>query len=152
MTTEFQREQQDRRQTALIDARVREQQQAATMSGFAQAEANIDRGRYTEHEKATVIGSTPIPHYPQGPAWCADPSGVEPPLGVDINEMQPTGEVFEVERSIAAQDAPTLEPRSPFGAQGNCGDPTAAPSAKSPGLTPKRVGSSPFTDEPPEAA
>jgi hypothetical protein len=26
-----------------------------------------------------VVGSTPVPQYPAGPNWSADPTGVEPP-------------------------------------------------------------------------
>jgi hypothetical protein len=112
MTTEHQHEQQERRETVLNDARLRQQRQGSTFSQFAQAEADIHRGRFTGHEKSTVIGSTPLAasQYPAGPIWGTADQAPEPSLGVDINEMQPTGEVFEVERSIAAQDAPTLGP------------------------------------------
>jgi hypothetical protein len=144
MTTEFQHEQEERRETLLNDARVREQQRGATLSGFAQAEANIDRGRFTANEKSTVVGASPIPQYPAA-FQQRDPVPDEPALGVDLNALEPCGEPHELKASIAAQDAPSLEP-SPFSAQGNCGDPTAAPSTKSPGDV-ESVGSPPFLKE-----
>jgi hypothetical protein len=48
-----------------------------------------------------VVGSTPAPRYPAGPNWSADPTGVEPPLGVPIDQMEPVGEAFEVAKSLA---------------------------------------------------
>jgi hypothetical protein len=157
MTTTYQEEQRERHETLEQDKRLREQQRGATYSSFADAFADEDRGgRFKAVNKTAVVGATPAPAYPAGPAWCADPTGVEPALGVDINEMQPTGEVFEVRQSLEAKQsevAPILE-HSPFSAQGNSGDPSRSPSNPlSPGLMPSS-GSSPFTDddEPPRAA
>jgi hypothetical protein len=102
MTTEFQREQEERRRTLDNDRRVREQQQGATLSDFATAEAAEDRGRFTAHEKSTVVGSTPNPAtaYPQGPAWSATELPDEPPLGVSVEDHEPTGTAAEVQASI----------------------------------------------------
>ena len=47
-----------------------------------------------------VVGSTPMPRYPAGPNWSADLTGVEPPLGVAIDEMVPTGEPHEIAASL----------------------------------------------------
>jgi hypothetical protein len=77
----------------------------ATFFGFAQAEADTPRGRFTSIEKATVIGVGP-PSYPKGPDWTVDPVGPEPSLNFDVNQMPPTGEAFEVRRSLEAQHLP----------------------------------------------
>jgi hypothetical protein len=61
-------------------------------------------GRYaTEGSKQTVIGPSPIayPAQPAGSPWRCDPCGTEPPLGIDINAQDPTGEAFEVAASSA---------------------------------------------------
>jgi hypothetical protein len=99
MTTEFQREQQERRETLENDRKVREQ------TGTFMSHTHIDDagGRFAQVNAATVIGATPVPSYPQGPAWSVDPSGVEPPLNYSVNELQPTGEPHEIAASIAAQ-------------------------------------------------
>ena len=98
-----QEEDRERREVLRNDALVRRQQeeqsesrrvfaqdqslpnQATTMHQFAQSDADVPRGRFTSHEHSTVVGGTPIPVYPPGPAWCADPGSqcVEPPLGLD---------------------------------------------------------------------
>lgn len=42
-------------------------------------------------------------HYPAQPAsspWSGDPTGIEPPLGVAIDEMEPTGTAAEVAKSL----------------------------------------------------
>jgi hypothetical protein len=66
-------------------------------------------GRY--REKQTVAGEEKATDYPRQDSaspWSgggADP-GVEAPLGVAIDEMEPTGEQFEVDRSIADLGGP----------------------------------------------
>jgi hypothetical protein len=126
MTTEHQREQQERRETLQNDRKVREQ--GTTLSQFAQAEANEVGGRFSGHEKATVVGAQESPAYPAAPNWAFDPAGVEPALGIDINAIEPTGEPHEIAASIAAQNASTLEQPPPFSsAQGNSGDSAVAP-------------------------
>lgn len=94
-------------ETVLNDARVARERNASTLAQFALSEFDEPRGRFTTTEKAAVIGVTP-PSYPKGPDWAVDPCGPEPPLGVDVNAQQPTGEGFEVERSIR-QSAPSEE-------------------------------------------
>jgi hypothetical protein len=94
MTTEAQREQQERRETLENDRRVREQQQkaASTYFAFAVAEADEPRGRFQNSGgTTTVIGSDGLPAYPQLPPsspW-AGPDMVppEPPLGYRIDQM-----------------------------------------------------------------
>jgi hypothetical protein len=88
-----QEEDQLRRETLRNDLKLRQQQeQGSTFAQFAQADANIDRGRFTAHERSTVIGSTPTPDYPAGPAWCADPGAqlLEPPLSYYDPALEPS--------------------------------------------------------------
>jgi hypothetical protein len=85
--------------------------QRTTLAQFAQADADQRRGRFDAHEKSTVIGSTPLPKYPQLPAsspWAGpDLVPTEPAFGVDINEMEPCGQPHELKASHAS-----LEPSS----------------------------------------
>jgi hypothetical protein len=100
----------------------------STYAGFAQASADEDRGgRFKTVNKTIVVGTTPAPVYPAGPAWCADPTGVEPALGTDINFVEPCGTAAEIEASIA-----TASPLECSRAQGNCGGAVAAPASSTP--------------------
>jgi hypothetical protein len=105
-----QQEEQDRRETLLNDQKVR---LGGTFLDFAQAAASDIGGRFAAHSKELVVGSTPGPIYPALPAsspWSgADPVGLEPPLGQDLNIVEPCGTPSEIEASIRA-----LEPRDPL--------------------------------------
>jgi hypothetical protein len=114
-----QEEQEDRRRTMQNDVRVREERRrmfadqsvpnlGTTFQQFAQSDADIDRGRFTTHERSTVIGSSPTSVYPPGPAWCADPGAqcVEPPLGLD-NPALESSTLSPVEESAPALEAPS---------------------------------------------
>ena len=70
--------------------------QRTTLSQFAQSDADIDRGRFTTHERSTVVGASSVPQYPAGPAWCDADQGLEPPLGVCIDAMEPCGQPHEL--------------------------------------------------------
>ena len=67
------------------------------------AEANADLelgGRFAKLTPTTVTGSTPTHQYPKLPAdspfnQAATMVPDEPPLGIDINAMEPVGEHFE---------------------------------------------------------
>jgi hypothetical protein len=48
----------------------------------------------------TVIGSTPIPQYPAGPAWTQQDQSVEPPLGVEIDAQEAVGTAQEIQASL----------------------------------------------------
>ncbi len=71
---------------------------------------NDTGGRFSAISNPTVIGSEPIVRYPQLPAsspWAGpDLVPTEPPLGVDINEMDTTGQPHEIRAS-------SLEPSTP---------------------------------------
>jgi hypothetical protein len=58
-------------------------------------------GRY--REKETITGSELVPQYPRLPAsspWASDGVGVEQPLGIDVNAMEPTGNAHEIEAGL----------------------------------------------------
>jgi hypothetical protein len=58
-----------------------------TYNQFAQSDADIPRGRFTEHERSTVVGAQPTINYPAAAAHQHDPVGQEPALGYRIDEM-----------------------------------------------------------------
>jgi len=57
-------------------------------------------GRFAKQIPQNVVGATPVPSYPAAAPWSVDPCGTEPSLGVDVNEMQPTGEPHEIAKSL----------------------------------------------------
>ena len=73
-------------------------EQRTTLSQFAQAEAAEARGRFTAHERSTVVGASSVPKYPAA-FLQYDPVPDEPALGVDINEMEPCGQPHELKAS-----------------------------------------------------
>jgi hypothetical protein len=92
-------EQRTRRETLENDRRVRAGQ---TMFGRAQADADAEYGgRFAALSKPVVVGSGPT--YPQLPAsssWSHDPVPPEPPLGIDVNAVEPVGTSAEIGRSL----------------------------------------------------
>jgi hypothetical protein len=101
----------DKLETLLNDKRVlRQQKEASTFSQFANSDANQDAGRFAAINKATVVGATPKQPDYAAPNWSPQAVGVEPPLGIDVNAMEPVGESFEVEASLerTAQEASPL--------------------------------------------
>ena len=66
-------------------------------------------GRFAElarrdgEAKPSLIGTMPSANYPVAADWTSNGAGVgvEPPLGQNINDMEPVGEAFEVEKSLA---------------------------------------------------
>lgn len=92
-------EMEEKREVLANERRLREQ--GSTLSQFAQSEAAEARGRFTAHEQSTVVGASSVPKYPA--AYLQhDPVPTEPSLGVDINEMEPTGQPHELRASIAS--------------------------------------------------
>jgi hypothetical protein len=83
---------------------------ASTYSRIAQSEAeDLAGGRYAAMGKPSVTGTTPAIRYPVQPPnspWASDLLGPEPPLGIDINAMQPVGEPHEVKASERTEPAP----------------------------------------------
>ena len=104
----------ERKRTLDNDRRLREQQQSGgTYHQHAVSDASVDRGRYTAHERSTVIGSTGLPNYPAGPAWSADPGSqcVEPPLSFD-NPALELGPSLLAPPAEAQAPGPTLDATS----------------------------------------
>jgi hypothetical protein len=60
-------------------------------------------GRFAK--PSVVTAGEGAPTYPSGAPWTQDHTGLEAPLGVDINAMEPVGEQFEVDRSRASSVA-----------------------------------------------
>src|SRR5438034_9273690 len=89
MTTEAQREQQERKEVLRNDLRLR--QQGATFHAFAQSDAALPRGRYTSVTAENVVGAEPIIKYPAASPHQYDPCGPEPALGYSVEEMIPVG-------------------------------------------------------------
>jgi hypothetical protein len=80
------------------DRRVREQ----TGTFMSHTHDDLDLGgRFAKQTPQTVIGASPVPQYPAGPAWSHDPTGIEPPFPLDVNQMQPCGEAHEIAASSA---------------------------------------------------
>ena len=83
-----QEEQAERRRVFAQDQSV--QRQATTMHAFAQADAATTRGRFSAHEAATVVGAEPTINYPAASPHQHDPCGQEPPLGFEIDQLEPS--------------------------------------------------------------
>jgi hypothetical protein len=79
---------------------------ATTYSVFTESELNAEEGRFKKSSQ--VVGTRRDVSYPQLPAsspWSMpDPSGIEPALGVDINEAPVVGTHAEILRSICDLD------------------------------------------------
>jgi hypothetical protein len=71
---------------------------AEPQSYFSRAAAGLDDDSHRPDQ--IISGSSPTVEYPAGPAWTRTDVGLEPPLGIAVDEMQPCGEAFEVERSL----------------------------------------------------
>src|SRR5215472_13995550 len=78
-----QEEQAERRRVFAQDQSLR----GTTFHQHAQADADTPRGRFTAHERSTVVGAQPTINYPAAAAHQADPCGIEPPLGYRIDAM-----------------------------------------------------------------
>jgi hypothetical protein len=80
---------------------------AGTYKSLAEAEfQNEYGGRYAAAiTKTKVAGSDPSVSYPKQPSssfWSRDPIGLEPSLGYRIDDQEPVGEKFEIERSLSS--------------------------------------------------
>ena len=87
-----QEEEQERRETLENDLRVL-RERGSTFHQHAQSAANdTGGGRFASLGAPHVTGSSAVPIYPAGPQWTADPGSqvVEPPLGVAIDQLEPS--------------------------------------------------------------
>jgi hypothetical protein len=79
--------------------------QKDTFASRANAELDLENtGRHSKPQQ--IVGTTPAPEYPAGPNWSPDPTGIEPPLGYDINEPVVVGEPHEINASLSEATAP----------------------------------------------
>lgn len=93
--------------------------QASTLFGQAIIDMKLDAGggRYVEKTGLDVVGTkSAAQQYPRQDSaspWSGGGAhpGLEPPTGQDINFVEPCGEQFEIERSIAEQSIGEPEPR-----------------------------------------
>ena len=82
-----------------------------TLHTRAVAEANMIGGRWATESQTRVVGSgVEYPQLPPDSPWRDDPVPVEPPLGINVDEMVPVGEAFEVERSLRESSAGMNDP------------------------------------------
>lgn len=81
-----------------------------TYYSHAQADADLAAGgRYAKVEERPVVGVPIYPALPASSPWHCDPIGIEPPLGIDVNAMEPTGTEIEIAKSLAcASHSPTM--------------------------------------------
>jgi hypothetical protein len=170
MTTEAQREQQDRKEILRNDLLLR---QGSTFHAFAQADAELP-GRFGAISKTQIVGQTAIPTYPAAShPFQRDPVPDEEPLGYRIDAMpdlelttplvaqeagepayRRSGENVGSPRNSAlgppalpaqATDAPVVAHPLETGASFSSGDLTsAAPSTSPSGDVQRGVGSPPF--------
>jgi hypothetical protein len=82
-------EQRERR--AIIKA---EREPTATFQALNKLHDPPAGGRFAKADY--IVGEEQVPRYPAGPAWTRNDPGLEPPLGVSVDEMLPRGEPFEV--------------------------------------------------------
>jgi hypothetical protein len=92
----------------------RDRDPASTLLAFAESEAGSISGRWRSNQKSRVLGAKEealYPNLPPSSPWSSpDPSGLEPPFGIDINAVEPVGEYGEIEASIAP--SATGQPRT----------------------------------------
>src|SRR5215472_4151819 len=105
-----QEEQAERRRVFAQDQSLR----GTTFHQHAQADADTPRGRFTAHERSTVVGAQPTFNYPAAAAHQADPCGIEPPLGYRIDAM-PEQEPLEVSFPSPQATDPADAPSTPLG-------------------------------------
>jgi len=78
-----------------------EERRLRTYQGRAMADLEDAGGRYSAVTKQSVTGSTPSSAYPRMPSgpWAENEMPPEPPLGYEIDAMEPVGELHEREGS-----------------------------------------------------
>lgn len=87
--------------------------QADEASSYADHTSDERGGRFAAKETPfSVTGIAPMPKIPAQPPhspWAGpDLVGDEPPLGIDVNALEPVGTPVEIEASLAASlEAPT---------------------------------------------
>jgi hypothetical protein len=73
-------------------------------------------GRFAKEVKADfTVGRDEAVHYPRLPSgpWGSGPQvGLEPPLGFSVNDLEPTGELHELQHSVETATPDLLGPRN----------------------------------------
>jgi hypothetical protein len=104
VTTEHEREQEERRQylanEKLLREKAAEDRRASTYLAMALADSELP-GRFGKVTQKHIVGASPGPIYPAQPEsspFHHDPTGNLPdPLGYAIDDQPPVGEPFEIE-------------------------------------------------------
>jgi hypothetical protein len=113
----------DKRRVLANDLDVRrqenEQRKASTYFAFGALEADEPRGRFAAINETTIVGSSPLPTYPQLPSgpWSGpDMLPPEPPLGYEIHAVAPLDpEPLTVSIPVEATGDPACSDPSPKG-------------------------------------
>ena len=94
-----------------------------TLFGRAIAEQGTIQGRFAAESRARVVGSRPLVEYPalppNSPSWASHAVGQEPPVGFDINAVEPVGTHAEIEQSLAEVGDGAATPSDPLIASPN---------------------------------
>ena len=150
MTIDDPESQAARRATLENDRRLRES--GSTYFDHASADADTPRGRYAIAEReAAITGKAPPPI--TAPNWAPDLAGTEPPLGIDINFVEPCGTTAEIEASLVNQsdnpESPTGVPPMlpPAETDGPAAPPGGSGPAPSGVLVFEQAGPSPFPEQ-----
>jgi len=115
-------------------AEVLKNDQAVQKNTFLSHTHSDEGGRYAKPQ--TVIGATPTVQYPTAaPNWSVDPVGTEPPLGLEVNAVEPCGEYREVQASIEELGDPATGSHQPapprHDERGSVGSPLAGADERS---------------------
>jgi hypothetical protein len=114
MTTEHEREQEERRQYLENEKLLREKSAGhGTYFSHACADADAIGGRFSAVGKAYVTGSSPTQTILPAPSWAGQDNGVEPPLGYEIDWVEPVGslaEQAEAQRILDQREAAAHSP------------------------------------------
>ena len=81
-----------------------------TLHAMANLDTSLD-GRFGKADR--VSGDAPTVDYPRLPAsspWACDPIGLEPPLGIEVDALEPTGTPAEVAASFVGAEASAVSP------------------------------------------
>jgi hypothetical protein len=100
-----QREREERRGTFAPDQSL--PNQGTTFHQHALADAETPRGRFTAHERSTVVGAQPTIDYPAASPHQADPCGPERPLGYRIDALSDDPGLPPAQGVGPAPDAPS---------------------------------------------
>jgi hypothetical protein len=88
-----------------------------TFSQLAAAEADLEaQGRFA---KATPTEVRSVPRYPAGPEWSKDPTGIEPPFGVDVSAPPPAVGTLAEQQAAEERLAASAQNTNPLSSGGS---------------------------------